>query len=170
MVSRRFYKPSFYGRHSITVRLSVARLQSVGAGSDLETKRSALGSSLSVETYSYHRLLVAEFEPRFDNFRQVFKWKNGMSLNPRCYPRSAQQHRSMSWMGAQRRCIAPDEQSAVGGFLRRQTTAAGAGLGLETERSALGSFVSLVTHSYHRLHAAAEQHSPSACWARIRLL
>ena len=33
-------------------RLSVARLQSVGAGSGLETKRSAPGAHLSVDTYA----------------------------------------------------------------------------------------------------------------------
>ena len=33
-------------------RLSVARLQSAGAGSGLGTKRSALGAHLSVDTYS----------------------------------------------------------------------------------------------------------------------
>ena len=34
-------------------RLSVARLQSAGAGSGLETKRSALGTHLFVDTYEY---------------------------------------------------------------------------------------------------------------------
>ena len=33
-------------------RLSVAKLQSAGAGSGLEAKRSALGAHLSVDTYS----------------------------------------------------------------------------------------------------------------------
>ena len=39
------------------VRPSVARLQSPGAGSGLETKRSALGTHLSVDTYEHTRRL-----------------------------------------------------------------------------------------------------------------
>ena len=39
-----------------SARLSGAKIQSAGAGPDLETKRSARGACLSVDTYSYHRL------------------------------------------------------------------------------------------------------------------
>ena len=54
MVTKRFSdvasRPTLERR---AARPSVARLQSPGAGSGLETKRSALGTHLSVDTYEY---------------------------------------------------------------------------------------------------------------------
>ena len=46
-VQRRCFAPD-----ARSARLSVAKLQSAGAGSGLETKRSALGAHLFVDTYS----------------------------------------------------------------------------------------------------------------------
>ena len=67
-----------------TTPLSVARLQSAGAGSGLETKRSALGADLSVDTYcSQTAAAVSHIVKRHTWYRiprQVYSSELGTSL------------------------------------------------------------------------------------------
>ena len=110
--------PPTHGRR--VALFSVARLQSAGAGSGLETKRSALGAHLSVDTYSQTTAAVSHIV-KYKLPRHVDAINSALGTSLR-----RQTEGSQPWLGR----LGPTMQHTQHVSLRRQTTKTAVGLGV----------------------------------------
>ena len=113
-------------RNRRAARLSVARLQSVGAGSGLETKKSSLGAHLSVDTYSQttaaatgvSHIVKYKIPRQVDSTQRTRHVSSPPDRRQSAWARTVGSYAQCSALGTSLRGVRPQQQQLVSAFAR----------------------------------------------------